>query len=129
MNDEGADLAARAIVAWLMRSDDETKAVQADVRRHIAQPLAPIASSSRRSIVKELDYIREKLYLATLSLTSGTGDICERLESAAIGLSGVSNSTINLPNRIRGARSTFIDSLMDATVVDDTYHHCDRRCS
>src|SRR5579872_5740113 len=34
MNDDGADLAARAIVAWLMGDDDETEAVRADVRRH-----------------------------------------------------------------------------------------------
>ncbi|MBV8368538.1 MAG: hypothetical protein JO036_06330 [Candidatus Eremiobacteraeota bacterium] len=48
MNEDGADLAARAIVAWLMRDDDATESVRADVRRHVAQPLTP-AFSSRRS--------------------------------------------------------------------------------
>lgn len=103
MNDDGADLAARAIVAWLMGKDDEIDAVRVDVRRHIAQPLAPITSNSRRTNLRELGYAREKLYLATLGLTSGMGDIHERLESAMIGLSVLSNPNLNLPNRIRDA--------------------------
>lgn len=103
MNDEGADLAARAIIAWLMRNDDETEAVRADVGRHVAQPLTPTAFSSRRSSTKGLGYAREKFYLATLGLATGMGDIHERLERAAVGLSVLSDPNANLPNRIRHA--------------------------
>lgn len=49
MNEEGADLAARAIVAWLMRDNEGTETVRADVRRHVPQPLTPAAFASRRS--------------------------------------------------------------------------------
>jgi len=51
MNDVGADLAARAIVAWLMRDDEATESIRAEVRRHVAQPLTPTAFGSRRSVL------------------------------------------------------------------------------
>lgn len=49
MNDEGADLAARAIIGWLMLDDVETEAMRSDVRRHVAQPLTPTDFGARRS--------------------------------------------------------------------------------
>lgn len=46
MNEEGADLAARAIVAWLMRSDSAIETVRADVQQHIAQQLMSTTKKS-----------------------------------------------------------------------------------
>jgi len=39
MNEEGATLAARTIVAWLVGSADDVKAIRADIAKHRAEPL------------------------------------------------------------------------------------------
>jgi hypothetical protein len=48
MNEEGADPAARAIVAWSMRDDEGTETVRDGVRRHVPQPPTLAAFTSRR---------------------------------------------------------------------------------
>lgn len=111
MNEDGVELAARAVVAWLMRDEDATDAVRGDVRRHIAQPLAPIALGSRRSTARDLGYAREKLYLAASGLANGMGSIHERLENAAITLSILSNPKSSLPRRMREAFDKLWDQL------------------
>ena len=48
-----------------------------------------------------MSYALEKFYLATLSLATGAGNINERLETAALGLSVLSNPKVDLPEDIR----------------------------
>lgn len=48
-----------------------------------------------------MNYTVEKLYLATLGLSTGIGDINERLENAAVGLSVLSNPKVDMPDTIR----------------------------
>lgn len=51
--------------------------------------------------IVSLHYAAEKFYLATLGLATGVGDINERLERAATGLSVLSNPKVDLPKDIR----------------------------
>ena len=66
-----------------------------------------------------MNYALEKFYLAILGLTTGTGDISERLENAAVGLSVLSNPSIDLPESIS---DNFVDLWHDLTVRDAEIH-------
>jgi hypothetical protein len=62
-----------------------------------------------------MDYALEKFYLATLGLARGAGNINERLGSAAVGLSVLSNPKVDLQGRIR----TVFDKLWSELPVRD----------
>jgi hypothetical protein len=117
MDDEGAELAARAIVAWLMRSDKETEMMRADMRRHAAQPLAFTSISSRPSNTKQLRFAREALYHAVLGLSTGVGGIHERLEQAAVVLSGLSDVSVDLPDPTRNAFDNLWQQLASSAAI------------